>query len=109
MNKRKRIKVATFLAALKKNGFPWTRNMMYNINSGASCAIGQAARNLGVTPGTDEFSHFAWALEDTLRNKYETNIVKVNDHAKEYSEVVEYAEKYLGPHRNEMITINYHD
>lgn len=107
----KTITVRAFLDALIKNGYRWTQGYFQD-SEGASCAIGQAMRNLGYDMagnGADYGSWAtAWSLADAL-NKFndddDDTIVSFNDHeATSYQDVIDWAEKNFGPHRDEEIT-----
>lgn len=80
------ITVKDVLDALDKNGFPWAKGRFLNAN-GASCAMGQVARNLGIDLDPESFmpESAVWSIHDQLCDlMYEDNrnyitIIDFND------------------------------
>src|SRR5687768_17326538 len=96
------ITVGEFLDALRKNGYKWIKGDFIN-RDGASCAMGQAMRNLNLNP-RDE--NLGFNISRILRSKCNMpyGIIYANDNmATSYEDVVEYAEKYLVGHEDENI------
>lgn len=58
----RKIKVKEALDALDKNGYPWTQGDFLT-PSGASCAVGQMARNLGLDA---KDTRVMWELSEAL-------------------------------------------
>lgn len=115
------ITVAQFLEALKKNGYPWVKNVMVD-GLGASCAMGQAARNLipnDEVMNADDITNFGYALVDSLNHigedGYEAgyafgqNIIRKNDSedTTTYGEVAAFAEEILSKYHDVTMHINY--
>lgn len=67
--------------AIEKNGYPWVGGDMLTDN-GASCAIGQAAKNLGYSEAIrSEFNVNAWKISDAIIDVTQPsgNIVSVTE------------------------------
>lgn len=112
MTTKRTITVRTFLDALIKNGYPWTQGYFQN-NEGASCAVGQAMRNLGydMSGNGGDFGGWdtAWSLADALSSLLDDSaddtIISFNDHeAASYQDVIAWAEQNLGPYSDREIT-----
>lgn len=105
------ITVQEFIDALEKNGFAWAKGSFLN-DDGSSCAIGQAARNLGY--GIEDERTFGSACLDIQRtiNRLQDlsitpSLTTYNDDpdTKKYEDVVAYAKEVFAGKESETITI----
>lgn len=106
------VKVSQFVEAMEKNGFPWAKHAMLN-HTGASCAVGQATRNLfgdsvegyayQLVDGLDRLGH----TDGDLNIHYGHRIVQKNDSndTTNYQEVVDFTKKLLAPLMDKEIVV----
>lgn len=105
----KTITVRAFLDALIKNGYRWTQGYFQD-SEGASCAVGQAMRNLGYDmSGNGGSWDTAWSLANALNefndDAFNDTIISFNDHgATSYQDVIDWAVKNFEAHSDEEIT-----
>lgn len=100
--------VGEFLDALDKNGYSWAKNTFWD-EADRSCAIGQAARNLGWEVGEPE--QHVWVLSNKIREVYDPHfihgsLVSKNDNPHTtYEEVVKFAHSKLDDFRDNVIDL----
>lgn len=88
-----------FIDALEKNGYPWTIGYFYL--GGMSCAIGQVARNFGISPDNPSFDEDCWSIADAIMGRVGINIVTMNDNAfrmrETYKNLVDKIKEVISP------------
>ena len=103
-----KLTIGEALEAMDKNGYPWDRGSFYG-GMGASCAIGQMGRNLGIDP---QDTGKMWKLHDAITTAvYKKDkimlfsIVGLNDESKSWEEAKEKIHTVYDPYADLEIEV----
>lgn len=105
----KSLTIGEFLDALEKNGYPWTTGEFENAD-GASCAVGQAFRNLGYKFFKDNGNYDndsdedAWAFNRAVKELTGIGIIYINDSSSSWEESLSTIKDMLEPYKNVVIS-----